>query len=64
MIKELKENISALSKRLDNLDSVIVRQEQYSRQNCLLLHGLEEESQENTDQRAIDVLSDNIYSKH
>ena len=30
-IKELKENISTLSKRLDDLDSVIDRQEQYSR---------------------------------
>ena len=49
-IKELKENISTLSKRLDDLDSVIDRQEQYSRRNCLLLHGIEEESNENTDQ--------------
>ena len=64
-IKELKENISTLSKRLDNFDSVIDRQEQYSRRNCLLLHGLEEKSNENTDQRVTDVLSqsmgDTIY---
>ena len=38
------------------MDSVIDRQEQYSRRNCLLLHGIEEESNENTDQRVIEVL--------
>ena len=56
-IKELKENISTLSKRLDNFDSVIDRNEQYSRRNCVLLHGLEEGSNKNTDQRVTDVLS-------
>ena len=59
-IKELKENISTLGKRLDDLDSVIDRQEQYSLRNCLLLHGIEEEPNENTDQRVIDVLSESI----
>ena len=54
--KELKENISTLSKMLDDLDSVIGRHKQYSRRNCLLLHGIEEESNENTNQRVIDVL--------
>ena len=38
------------------MDSVIDRQEQYSRRNCLLLHGIEEESNENTDQCVIEVL--------
>ena len=56
-IKELKENISTLSKRLDDIDSVIDRQEQHFRRNCLLLHGIEEESKENTNQHVIDVLS-------
>ena len=54
--KELKEKISTLSKRLDDLDSVIDRQEQYSCQNCLVLYGIEEESNENTDKRVIEVL--------
>ena len=58
--KKLKENISTLSKRLDDLDYFIDRQEQYSRQNCLLLHGIEEKSNENTDQRVIDVLSESM----
>ena len=59
-IKELKENISPLSKRSDDLDSVTDRHEQYSPWNCLLLHGIEEESNENTDQRVIDVLNESM----
>ena len=58
--KELKENISTVSKKLDDLDSVVDRQEQYSRRNCLLLHGIEEESNENTDQRVIEVLCESL----
>ena len=59
-IKELKENISTLSKRLDDLDSVVDRQEQYSRRNRLLFHGIEEESNENTDQHVIEVLCESM----
>ena len=44
-------------KRLDDLDSVIDRQEQYSRWNCLLLHDIEEESNDNTNEGVTDVLS-------
>ena len=57
-IKERKQNIRTLSERLDDLDSVINRQEQYYRRNCLLLYGLEEESNENNDQPVIDKLSE------
>ena len=42
------------------MDSVIDRQEQYSRRNCLLLHGIEEESNENTDQCVIEVLCESM----
>ena len=59
-MKELKGNISALSKRLGDLDSAIDRRKQYPRQYCLLLHGLEEESNRNTDQRVIDVSNESM----
>ena len=59
-MKELKGNISALSKRLGDLDSAIDRKKQYPRQYCLLLHGLEEESNRNTDQRVIDVSNESM----
>ena len=56
MDKKTEKNVITLSERLYDLDSVIDRQEQYYFRNCVLLHGLEEESNENTDQRVIDVL--------
>ena len=59
-IKELKENISTLNKSSDSLDSVIDRQKQYSCRNCFLLHGIEEESNENTDQCVIEVLCESM----
>ena len=31
------------------------RQEQYSRQNCLLIHGITEGNQENTDNLALEI---------
>ena len=48
---------STLNKKLDDLDSFIDRQKQYSCEYWLLLHGLEEESNENTNQRVTNVLS-------
>ena len=54
-INELKENISTLSKRLDDLDSVVDKQYQYSCRKWR--HGLENESNKNTNEHVIDVLS-------
>ena len=31
---------SYLTKRLEQMDAVLERQEQYSRRNCLLIHGV------------------------
>ena len=59
-MKELRGNISNLSKTFDNLDSAIVTQEQCYCQNWLLLHSLEEESNENTDQHVTDVLRESM----
>ena len=42
------------------MDSVIDKKEQYFRQNCLLLHGIEEESKEDTNQHVTDVLNKSI----
>ena len=55
-----KDNIGIFNKRLENMDTVIDRQEQYSRRNCLLIHGLEEQNNENTSQRIIVMLHESI----
>ena len=48
-IKLLRKENSYLNKRLDEMDAVVDRQEQYSRRNCLLVHGIVEETVEDTD---------------
>ena len=52
-IAELKSTINSLNVRLDKADRALDRQEQYSRRNCLLIHGIDEENQENTDEVVI-----------
>ena len=41
---------------LDKANRPLDRQEQYSRRNCLLIHGINEENHENTDEVVINVL--------
>ena len=55
-IAELKSTINSLNTRLDKANRVLDRQKQYPRRNCLLIHGIEEENQENTDEVVINVL--------
>lgn len=45
-----------MNKRLEGIDTVVNTQEKYSRQNCLLIHGREEENNKNTYQSVIDML--------
>ena len=39
-IKSLRKENIYLTKRLEEMDTVLDRQEQYSRRNCLLIHGV------------------------
>ena len=55
-ITELKITINSLNVRVDKADRALDRQEQNSRRNCLLIHGIDEENQENTDEVVINVL--------
>ena len=48
-IKNLTEKNKELKKKIEDLEIEQDRQEQYSRRNCLLLHGIEENKKENTD---------------
>ena len=41
-IKSLRREISYLLKKLEEMDAVLDRQKQYSRRNCVLIHGIEE----------------------
>ena len=49
IIKELKSEVSDLNISVKNLENQLDYQEQYSRRNCILIHGLTETQDENTD---------------
>ena len=52
-----------MNERIEELENEIDRQEQYSRRNCILIHGIAENKEENTDQQAIDFINDNLDIK-
>ena len=59
-IKFLEKENSYLNKRLYEMDAVIDRQEQYSWRNCLLVHGIVEETVEDTDEKIINTLQQSM----
>ena len=42
------------------MDAIVDRQEQYSRRNCLLVHGIVEETVEDTDEKIINTLQQSM----
>ena len=56
-INNLKGEVSYLSEKLGKMEKSIDAQQQYSRRNCLLLHGIEESKSEDTDNVVLEVLS-------
>ena len=52
-----------MNERIEELESKIDRQEQYSRRNYVLIHGIAENKEENTEQQAIDFINDNLDIK-
>ena len=62
-IEELNGTVSKMNERIEELENKIDRQEQYSRRNCILIHGIAENKEENTDQQAIDFINENLDIK-
>ena len=60
IIKKLNEKVSALTERSKVLEESIDQQEQYSRRNCLLIHGVEENSNEDTDKLALNIINNDL----
>ena len=52
-IGNLESQVSILSKKVEVLERGMDKQEQYSRRNCILLHGIEENDDEKTDEIVI-----------
>ena len=53
---QLVEDRSRLLKSIEDLEDEIDDQQQYSRRNCLLLHGIEEKQKEDVEGLVMDVL--------
>ena len=60
LINRLQIEISSLKVEVKNLEKKTDDQEQYSRRNGLLIHGLNEAKTENTDEMVFDVISDKL----
>ena len=59
-IVELQEDLTSLKEKFFQVDKTLDRQEQYSRRNCLLVHGLEEKNNEDTDQEIINIIKNDL----
>ena len=55
VIEELRGEVSSLNEKLNGITEPLDQQEQYSRRNCLLTHGITEGNQENTDDLALEI---------
>ena len=60
IITELQENVNNMSATIDSLKGCLDRQEQYSRRNCLLIHGVPESKNQNTDEQVIDTIKEKM----
>ena len=49
-----------MSATVESVKGCLDRQEQYSRRNCLLIHGLPESKNENTDELVIDTIKEKM----
>ena len=59
-IKELEETIDILTEKKKSLTSDVDESEQYSRRNCLMLHGVQENENENTDDIVLKTMSEEL----
>lgn len=59
-INKLEEQVTTLTEKVKDLDKKVEKQEQYSRRNCLLIHGVTENKNENTDDLVVSIFKDNM----
>ena len=60
MINSLEEKVLGLTEKVDKLSSLVDRQEQYSRRNCILIHGVKENQNEDTDEVVINKIKSEV----
>ena len=55
--------MTSLKEKFFQVDKTLDPQEQYSRRNCLLVHGMEENNNEDTDQEIINIVKNDLGEK-
>ena len=56
----MKTEMSVMNKKIEKLEQIVARQEQYSRRNCLFLHDIAENKDENTDNLILKTVDEKI----
>ena len=56
MINSLEEKVLGLIQKVDKLSSLVDREEQYSRRNCILVLGVKENQNEGADEVAVNKI--------
>ena len=59
----MEEKSRKMDKKIDDLNRVIDRQEQYSRRNCILLHSVKKSENEDTDTVVTETLNELLQEK-
>ena len=60
IIEDLKSEVDSLSTKIEKLEKLQDQQEQYSRGDCLLVHGTAKEKEEITDEVIINTLNEKL----
>ena len=63
IINELQKNVNDMSATAKSLKGSLDRQEQYSKRNLLLIHGLLESTKDNKDELVIDTIKEKIENE-
>ena len=62
-INGVEENSRKIDKKIDDLNRVIYRQEQFSHRNCILLHDVKKNENENTNTVVTETLNELLQGK-
>ena len=62
-ISELKSEVKTLNKKVETVDRSLDNHAQYSRGNCLHIHGVKENEREDTDEVVIEIFEKEIQEK-
>ena len=60
LIMKLQTQVTELTDKVSNLSVQVDEQEQYSRRNCLLIHGVEDNQNEDTDTLSINIINEHL----